>query len=239
MIEPESSIPLYQQIKDTIIADISQKKYFPNTRLPSEEELSKLYQVSRITIRRAITDLEAEAIVTKNQGKGTFVRNASLTKNFKNAAISFTELCAANGVTPSARVLDLSITEPTDPKVIEALSIPPGGKAVHLFRLRLADNRPLVLEDNYFPLQFAYLLDVDFEKQSLYSYLKDVHHIVIEPGCLVLRIERADGVASRLLEVPRNSPLLGTWGTTLYNGGAILHTCRQIGYGGDFDFVIR
>ena len=201
--------------------------------------MSEQYGVSRITIRRAIGDLVEQGVVVKRQGKGTFVKTPLMQKDFTAAARSFTELCQANGKEAGAIVLEASVSEPTDPDVLEALALEKGEKAVRILRLRTADGKPLVIEDDYFPIQYTYLLGVDLVNQSLYQYLKEERHINIIAGKMTLRLVRANSKTAKLLRVPRNTPLLHLWGTTLCGEGEILHTCRQIGYGEDFDFIIH
>lgn len=239
MIDHNSIVPLYQQIKDQILRDITSGKFSVNTRLPTEDEMSEQYGVSRITIRRAIGDLVEQGVVVKRQGKGTFVKTPLMQKDFTAAARSFTELCQANGKEAGAIVLEASVSEPTDPDVLEALDLEKGEKAVRILRLRTADGKPLVIEDDYFPIQYTYLLGVDLVNQSLYQYLKEERHINIIAGKMTLRLVRANSKTAKLLRVPRNTPLLHLWGTTLCGEGEILHTCRQIGYGEDFDFIIH
>ena len=60
MINSNSITPLYLQVKEHILADIHGGKYQPNGRLPSEKELAAMYNVSMITIRRAISELVEE-----------------------------------------------------------------------------------------------------------------------------------------------------------------------------------
>ena len=239
MIDHNSIVPLYQQIKDQILCDINSGRFSKNKQLPTENEMSEQYGVSRITIRRAISDLVEQGIVVKRQGKGTFVKTPPMQKDFNAAARSFTELCQANKKKAGAIVLEASVSEPTDPDVLEALKLERGEKAVRILRLRTADGKPLVIEDDYFPIQYTYLLGVDLENRSLYQYLKEEKHINIIAGKMTLRIIRASSKDAKLLNVPRNTPLLQLWGTTLCGKGEILHTCRQIGYGEDFDFIIR
>lgn len=239
MIDHNSIVPLYQQITDQILQDINSGMFSVNKRLPTEDEMSRQYNVSRITIRRAVSDLVEQGVVVKHQGKGTFVKAPPMQKNFKIAALSFTELCRANDKQAGAKVLEATVCEPTDPDVLDSLSLKKGEKAVRILRLRTADSRPLVIEDNFFPLKYTYLLGVDLTNQSLYQYLKQSQHINIMAGNLTLRIIRASSKHARLLNMPRNTPLLHLWGTTLCGDGEILHTCRQIGYGEDFDFIIR
>ena len=209
MIDHNSIVPLYQQITDQILQDINSGKFSVNKRLPTEDEMSQQYKVSRITIRRAVSDLVEQGVVVKRQGKGTFVKTPPMQKSFKVAALSFTELCQANGRRAGANVLEATVCEPADSEVLNVLGLEKGEKGV------------------------------DLVNQSLYQYLRQERHINIIAGSMTLRIVRASSKHARLLNMPRNTPLLHLWGTTLCGDGKILHTCRQIGYGEDFDFIIR
>ena len=70
--------PLYQQIYDDIKNDIESGVYQVDDKIPSETELSEKYNVSRITVRRSIEDLCADSLLTKKQGRGTFVGSKQL-----------------------------------------------------------------------------------------------------------------------------------------------------------------
>ena len=74
----DSAIPLYQQIaydlRDAIVSDV----YHVGARIPTEPELSRLYKVSRITVRKAMEILVQEGYLVKRQGKGTFVREGQI-----------------------------------------------------------------------------------------------------------------------------------------------------------------
>ena len=58
-------------------------------------------------------------------------------------------------------------------------------------------------------------------------------------GEVILRIVRADAKIARMLDVSRNTPLLGTWGRVFRGDGQLLHVCNQIGYGENFEFIVR
>lgn len=239
MLDHESIVPLYEQIIQTIKDDIQSGKFSMQKKLPTEEELSKQYSVSRITIRRAVSELVKQGLVEKKQGKGTFVCAPKMHKALNHPGMSFTEICAANGVKASAKVLTTGVVVPGDPQVSKWLGIAPGEPAVRIQRLRYADRRPMVIEDNYFPLEYAYLLGIDLENDSLYRYLREEKHIEIIAGELILRLVRANLNASKLLEVPRGTPMLRIDSCTRKGNGDILHTCHQMGYGEDFDFIVR
>lgn len=239
MIDFNSMVPLYQQVIEQIMIDIEHNKFDKTRRLPTEDEMSRNYGVSRITIRKAVSELANRGIVVKKQGKGTFLKTPPMKKVLNNSAMSFTNLCHANGKVAGSKELEASICIPEDTDVIEALGLQEGEKAVRIRRLRYADGKPLVIEDNYFPLKYSYLIGIDLENKSLYSYLETEQGINIISGHLTMRLIRANNNTAHLLNVQRNTPMLQLWSTNLCENGEILHTCRQVGYGEDFDFIIR
>lgn len=81
-----SKLPLYKQIVHDLKAKITSQELAPNEQVPTELEISKQYGVSRITSKRALTELENEKLIYRIQGKGSFVR----------AQKSETEACQSN-----------------------------------------------------------------------------------------------------------------------------------------------
>ena len=147
-----SIIPLYAQIVEQLQKDIDNGVFSETGRLPTESELSEQYNVSRITIRRAVNELVQKGLVEKKQGKGTFICTPKITRRLDSEAISFTELCAANGLSASAKILRAETCIPNAAFIRDMLNLNSGEPAVRICRLRYAGNRPLVLEDNYYPL---------------------------------------------------------------------------------------
>ncbi|HCS75651.1 MAG TPA: GntR family transcriptional regulator, partial [Clostridiales bacterium] len=70
----EERVPKYFQLKKAIIRKIEEEEYLPGGLIPSERELMEQYQVSRITVRKAIDELVVEGYLYKIQGKGTYVK---------------------------------------------------------------------------------------------------------------------------------------------------------------------
>ena len=77
-LDQNSIVPLYKQLKDRIKEAILSGELKPNQKIPSELELSQTYQISRITVRNAISELVDEELLEKKQGKGTFVRKRKI-----------------------------------------------------------------------------------------------------------------------------------------------------------------
>ena len=79
--KPNSQRPLYEQVKEQLLAKIDEGTYLPLAQLPSEHELSEQFNVSRITIRQALHRLSQEGVIFKVHGKGTFVSKPKAYQN--------------------------------------------------------------------------------------------------------------------------------------------------------------
>ena len=102
--------PLYQQIYDEIKDAIEKGVYAPKERIPSELELAEQYEVSRITVRRAVEELCSDGYLVKQQGRGTFVSTPHINRQFHASTLqTFTALCAGNGMKAGAHVIDRQI----------------------------------------------------------------------------------------------------------------------------------
>ncbi len=73
MLDRNSPTPLYAQLEDVLRAAIINREWEVNTSIPSEVELSKNYNLSRMTVRSVITTLVNEGLLYRVQGKGTFI----------------------------------------------------------------------------------------------------------------------------------------------------------------------
>ena len=237
-MNPNSIVPLYAQIVEQLQRDINNGIFSKSGRLPTETELSQQYGVSRITVRRAVDELVSQGLVEKKQGKGTFVCAPKLTRQL-DGPMSFTEMCRANGLTVSAQILDAKLCTADSPDIRKALSVESNEPVVRIRRLRYAGDKPLVLEDNFYPLEYAYLLSIDLENDSIYRYLQEEKGIELRRTAMHLRIVRADTKLSKLLQVPRNAPQLEMRGRVVRADGQTVHTSYQIGYGENFEFIVR
>jgi GntR family transcriptional regulator len=239
MLDPNNIVPLYEQAANALREDMRKGVFHSGNRLPTESDLAEKYGISRITIRHAIDKLVKEGLVERKQGKGTFVTQPLMHKDFKRSGVSFTELCAANGKKASAKTILTAIEVPENQHVIKWLNLNQGEEILRIKRLRYADGVPCVIEDNYFPKEFSYLMSVNLNDISLYQYLREERHIDIVTGEMILKIVRADTGIAKLLQVTRNTPLLETWGVVYQGNGEVLHVCNQIGYGENFEFIVR
>ena len=233
-LQTESASPLYQQIIQRIREDMDRGVYPVGSRIPPEHELEKHYQVSRVTVRRALSDLTRMGLLERKQGKGTFVSQPRDMRNLKNVH-SFHDSCVQNGVTPGTRVVHVREV-PADERDRIGLKLGREDRVVEILRVRLADGVPVVLEQNRFTMAYAYLEEQDL-RGSLYQVLRDFG---VEPkqGTHEISLCTAGEREAELLAVPEGTPLL-LLDEVIFDGrGRPLHTSRQWIRGDRFVFRI-
>lgn len=152
LLNRDDLYPLYVQIKRKIIEGINNGYYLDGSRLPSETELCKKYEVSRITIRRSLQDMVDTGYLIRKQGKGTFVK----TRKIKRSLITvdgYTEYMKKIGKNPQRKIVEKQI-KPCPPYVAERLLIPEGSNILELKRIMYLDGAPFGYHINSYPLVF-------------------------------------------------------------------------------------
>lgn len=176
----------------------------PGDAIPSERELVRELQVSRVTVRQAIADLVAQGRLEKSQGRGTYVTGPRIDSRLH--LMSFSREMRARGLEPQTRVLDACEVEAT-PLVAERLEIDLEAPVVRVERLRLADGTPMAHETGFYPAaSFPGLLERELD--SLYDIFAGHYGLRVTSGQQEIRAEAADAASAAALGIPRRSPLL-------------------------------
>jgi len=166
-LDPESSLPLYQQLQRALRDAIERKLLGALDALPPERDLANDFAVSRITVRKAIDGLVDEGLLVRRQGSGTFVRSR-VEKNFSKLT-SFSEDMRARGRNP--RSVWLSRAPGTvSPEEALTLRASPGTPVFRFHRIRFADEAPMALE--YATVLASCLPSVEAVESSLYEALQ-------------------------------------------------------------------
>ena len=233
-LQSDSSSPLYHQLKQRIAADIERGTYPVGSRIPPEHELEKLYEVSRVTVRRALAELTTEGLLQRKQGKGTFVSMPQGRPQLKSLH-SFHDSCRVNKVRPSTDVIHVKETA-AGVKDAEELGLSTGSRVLEMLRVRRADGVPVVLERNRFSMAYAYLQDQDLTG-SLYSLLRDYG---VEPKLAVhdVSLRYADAEEAELLEIKEGTALVCLHEVIFDQKGRPLHNSIQLIRGDRFVFRI-
>ena len=199
-LDSGNEMPLYQQLKEEIKGKITDNTFPYGSKIPTETELSEIFQVSRITVRRAIQELCQENYLVKKQGKGTFVKHAKVARKIKYL-LGFSKSCEANGMVPSRKVIKREIVELSDEDA-KTMGLEAGSHAVSIERINLADGVPIMYDQ-----KFAFLLEEPLDG-SLFELLeKKCHTIVSYSNNSYLDLARASGRIAKELRVPNREPL--------------------------------
>lgn len=164
-------IPFYFQLKEIILTSIKEEHYKVGDTIPTESELSKMFSISRTTVRQAITELVQEGWLYRVKSKGTFVTRPKINQSFVQALGSFNDQISQVGSKPHTELLDFKVIEASE-EVAENLRLKSNEKVIYIHRRRYADDEPIVIVKTYLPYEKCkFVLDYDLAEKSLYPIL--------------------------------------------------------------------
>lgn len=206
-VVPLSPAPLYVQIKDTLRARILDGTYAPHSRMPSEHELCAMFDVSRITVRQALGDLQKEGLLFKLHGKGTFV---SKPKAFQNVTSlqGFAEAMSSMGYEIVNQVRSFR-TVKADRHLATKLNVPEGAPLVEIHRVRLLNREPVSLEQTWVPEALGKrLAAADLATRDIFLVLENDCGIPLGHADVSIDAILADDEIVDALHVEESSPVL-------------------------------
>jgi len=205
-LDYESPIPLHHQVFNSLKRELKEGKIIDEEgKLPTEQELSKIFNVSRITIRTALRNLKNEGILNPVRGIGTFV-NIHKVENWTGQLLGFTETLKRAGFIPSAKTIKIEKGKNSNSLVKENLSLE---STWGIERLRFANNRAIALEKRYFPIEIGLMLEKeDLDKLQIYKYLEEEINIDLKVGKQTISAVNASDTLSSLLRIPKNTAVL-------------------------------
>ncbi|GKX31522.1 GntR family transcriptional regulator [Vallitalea longa] len=224
-LDKNSSVPLYRQLIEAIKDDITNNILKPGDQILTEIELSEKYQVSRITVRKAIGELVEEGYLVKQQGVGTFVAEVKLVRNM-NKFMGFSMSCEILGKVPSATLLFAGLINATDRDKRELGLDDSVANVLSIKRIRYCDDEPVMVEDTRFSTEYSFLLTDNLEG-SLYKLLNK-HETVPLEGRTELDVCYATDEEAQLLNIESNTPLLLLRCVCYDKMGNPIHNSRQV-----------
>jgi GntR family transcriptional regulator len=188
----------YDQVKAQLLHMIRVENRYPDRCLPSERELCDMFGVSRITIRRAISDLEHEGVLFRIQGKGAFVNAAKIHQPLTHVS-SFTHDMNGRQMKPGARILAMERI-PAGMLIAAKLGVSPDEDVFMMKRLRLADEEPMAIETCYLPLRIgAVIADKIADNMSLYQLIFSMCGVTITSAFETIEVSRLKNYEKKLL----------------------------------------
>jgi GntR family transcriptional regulator len=206
-IDKQAKVPLYHQINQNLRQLIEGGHLQPGDGVPSEWELSDLYGVSRLTVRRALEELAREGWLTRRHGVGTFVANTKVAQ-IVPSKLGFTQKMQEIGRLPSSRLISLKvILSPAE--VAIHLGLEAGAPVIELVRVRLADDEPIMLETSYLSqARFPDLTEAGLGNHSLYEFLSQHYHTTLVAVDQTLEPTLLTVLEAELLEAEPQSPAM-------------------------------
>ncbi len=193
-----SKEPKYVRLKEQLLELIRDTVSLQGDCLPSERLLGERFGVSRVTIRRAVAEIEQEGLLYRIQGKGAFICKEKIPQYLAKLT-SFSDDMRTRDLRPDSRILALeSITAGS--YVAEMLKIDPGDPVVLLKRLRLADGEPMAIETCYIRNEIgAVIMDTIADGVSLYKLFADTCGIKLKYALQSIEISTLKSWEKKLL----------------------------------------
>lgn len=200
-------IPLYFQLKTIISEEIKNGSYPVGSLIPTENEISEIFGISRTTVRQAISELVREGHLHRVKSKGTFVTRPKINQEFMNRLQSYNQEFSSTYHTPSTEVLSINIV-PMPEEFLESSNGTTCRQAICLYRKRYADNEPVVRVKTYLPYnKCSYILDHDFTKESLYNVLASRADTKICHASRICEARAATKEDAEVLNMRRGQPV--------------------------------
>lgn len=206
MINKNSPMPMYYQIEEDLKQRMEVSEFTPGKMVPSERELSEYYDVSRMTVRQAVSNLVQEGFLYREKGKGTFVAEKKIEQPLQSMT-SFTEDMKQRGMEASSKLIEFEIiTAPTD--ILRKLSLPEESQVYKVQRIRYADQKPMAVETTFIPVELIPGLTKEIVQGSLYHFVEEKLNLSIKKATQIIEATIADDHLADHLQAPAQSAVL-------------------------------
>lgn len=206
LIVKPTPVPKYQRIRDWLMDRILSTGLGRGDKLPSESDLTRQFDVSRVTVRQALEALRDEGIIESRHGKGWFLRRLCAVQNLGRLQ-GFGEMLAPLGVDARSEVLDLA--EVLAPEAVAtAFGLPRGSDVMQIARLRIASGRVMSYDLSYFMLDVGRRLrEHDLARQDIFVLLERSLDIQLGFADVTIEIGAAEKVPALRLGIDPGEPI--------------------------------
>lgn len=209
LLNSKSPVPLHLQLEEILRKNIQDGVWAENEMIPSENELSRQYNLSRMTVRNVIMRLVQEGLLYRVQGKGTFVNSEKIVGK-PLSYMGIRKQLEQKGYVSTTKTVD-SRQIAADEELAKMFRIPVGSAVFLIARLRYVGQLPFSLHLSYIPVYLCPDLlkkKYDFEAKQLCDILEENYRIIQEKVIETLEIVHADDEKAELLEVKKGFSLL-------------------------------
>lgn len=198
----DNATALYRQIADRLRDEIAARRFEPSGRLPTESEIGARFAVSRVTVRLALDRLEAEGLIERRKGKGTFTAGKRVQHPLDRLR-SFHESLRLQGLDARMRLLSVAMVA-TPPELHGDF----GPRCLEVRRLHLVDGAPVALGRSLLPAELEAVDWQAAEQKPTYAILQEVLGKPVGGADLEMKAEAASEEVAGALGLPVGSPVL-------------------------------
>ncbi len=208
IVDTSNPIPKYLQIENWLKQQIDLEAYKEGDRLPSEIELAQMCDVSRATLRQAVSSLVDSGVLIRKKGLGTYVRSGQAIFELKHDAhkiVSFKDCIDGQKIKEKTFVLNKTII-PVDAEISKILVLGAQKKVVRIQRLRTGNGTAYVHEESYLPYRlFKDIVNYDLSR-SLYKIITMDFGIQLKRSVQEIKAVILDDKMAKFFNIPKKSP---------------------------------
>jgi len=202
-----STLPQYRKLYEILRRHITSGVYAEGDLLPSENELCKLYGMTRPTVRQSLAALAHDGLIRKHQGKGSIVHR-------QRREIGILSVMGTTSAVGAGNLRTKMLTKPEilpwdDDFMFPLSDLEKESGCIYFERLRLLEGKPIFYDISYIAnINLPRFTTRRFEDRSLFQILRDHYHVEIKGGEQRIRAIRASGRISRYLKLKNGMPVL-------------------------------
>ena len=231
------SSPIYIQIHNDIKRAIEAGKWAVGDRIPSERELSRNFDVSRMTLRQAIQTLVDEGILERQVGSGTYVANQKVQEKMSGVT-SFTDLMLTQGKQPTSKTISYHVMNPSLSEA-EKLKLNEDDQVLRMDRIRYGDDVPICFEVATVPEKLVDGLSKKEVTSSLYRALEDKKQLSPGKAQQTVSAMSASERIAEYLSIKRGDAILRLRQVTYLQDGTPFEYVRTQYVGERFEFYLE
>lgn len=223
-------IEVIQHIEKIIQSQVS------STMIPSERTLSETLQISRMTVRKAIDMLVSSGKLYRISHVGTFIKEQKLYQVF-NTLTGFSDEVRQAGGIPSSIILSFNELD-ADQFIASKLNIPKFSKVYQVVRLRKMDDKPMVIQEGYFPFDILNL-NQEIIKDSIYHHITHVLHLSMESSIQEIKAVLLSKEYATLLEMKEGNPTIYTESIGYLTNGRIFEFIKSTKNQNNYELIVQ
>lgn len=208
MLDENNVIPLYHQLQELLKEKIKGEHWKEGSKVPSERELMEIYQVSRATVSKALSELIGEGLIYRKQGVGTFVSKSKIVQDLIGE-LSFNKQAVRKGLSPSSKIVYAASEKFFSKRINDIFQLEELETIHKIIRVRLVNGDPLILETLHIPYMYAPgMLEQDLENIAVFEYLEKDCEFTFTHSTLDIEPIAINEFESKYLGVDMGKPAL-------------------------------